>query len=727
MSCDFVAQIIPLIVETKKMLSNGAPMWSWNSFLGDNFLGNNNFYVVGNPFTLICCLFPYDYIWVGVVICLILQNLLYGVSSMLYFQRMGFSDGLSRIGALMYAFSTFCIIGIFYFNFASGFILFPILLICLENVLDRKPFGAVQFAIVAGLVIVCNFYFAALSFIGGGLYFIARLCAASIRDKHRILVTAFFALLIGIILSAVIFVPTVMCSMGSARNVNGDLDFGLFPIVVKASMRLVYLLIPRLTEGFPALYSASASHSMYIPFVGCTFMVYYIIKHRRNWLSVLLVCCLLILLTPLNIIFSLGANQIYVRWGYIFIMFAILATLYEIKEHSYSILRIRQLIVILAVCAGSLLVVLRYVLNCFASKDFGHLVLLEYGLFVLASLWLYCILSSGNFVAQLQRGVVGMSAISLFLYSYILVNRDADSSIEQILRNSITRCEDDTFRYRTDVSGTERNIGYIINYAVPRQFHSILNKSIVDLGACYRHSTSPNMVVTHHRESFDALVSVKEIIICKGDSFPFPPDAALKETPVYTIYSNRHYIPMGYAYDTMILESEFKKQLGAIDYENPVNNKDVGVGLLQTLVVADADAPQLQQYITKAELVNFDASLDSVVTRRRSNTAIDFVGDTRGFKAMVDNTGESAAVYFFSVPNDPGFSAWMDGTQQLKIYRANLGMMAVVVPPGRHSLDFRYFTPGLKFGAWLSVLGVIICLGLLFVERKHGQTVEMAR
>lgn len=707
-SCDFVAQIIPLTIEAKKMMLSGMPMWSWNSFLGDNFIGANNFYVVGNPFTLICSLFPYEHIGNGVLLCLVLQNLGYGIAAMLYFRRMGFADELARIGALMYAFSTFCVIGIFYFNFASGFILFPILLICLEDLLERKGYSVLKLAIVVGLAMIVNFYFAALSFIGAGLYFIVRLCYAPLRGKWRIFGSACAALLIGMMLSAIIFVPTVLCSMGSARNVTGSFEVGLFSIAVQGLMRLSYLLIPRFTEGFAELYSASASHSMYVPLVGCTFMLYYIFTHRRNWLSVLLVGCMFILLSPLNIIFSLGANPIYVRWGYIFILFAILATLYEVKEHGFSIHRMRLLIVGITVGAGILLVLLRYALHCFANEGGVSLVALEYAVFVFANVWLYCILSSNNFVSKLQTGVVGVGVVSLFIYSCLLVHREADSSINLILRSGIERSADDTFRYRTDVSGTERNIGYAINAAVPRQFHSILNKSVVELGACFRHSTSPNMIVTHHRESFAALTSVKDVIVCKGDSLPFPSNTVLKKTPNYTTFRNEHYIPMGYAYDSFISESEFKRQLGAIDYDAPENNNDVGVGLLQTLVVADGDAPQFKKYLKEAQTVNFEAPLDSVVNRRRMNTAVNFVGNTTGFKATINNESNRPAVYFFSVPNDSGFTAWMDGNTRLQIYRANLGMMAVVVPQGRHAIEFRYLTPGLKLGAWLSLLGLIV-------------------
>ena len=55
---DYITQQIPFILETKRMFSTGMPYWSWNSFLGDNFLGGYAFYTVGSPFVWIATLFP---------------------------------------------------------------------------------------------------------------------------------------------------------------------------------------------------------------------------------------------------------------------------------------------------------------------------------------------------------------------------------------------------------------------------------------------------------------------------------------------------------------------------------------------------------------------------------------------------------------------------------------------------------------------------------------------
>ena len=47
---DFLTQQIPFMLESKRCLLSGTPFWSWNTFLGANFVGSYSFYVYGSPF-----------------------------------------------------------------------------------------------------------------------------------------------------------------------------------------------------------------------------------------------------------------------------------------------------------------------------------------------------------------------------------------------------------------------------------------------------------------------------------------------------------------------------------------------------------------------------------------------------------------------------------------------------------------------------------------------------
>jgi len=62
---------------------------------------------------------------------------------------------------------------------------------------------------------------------------------------------------------------------------------------------------------------------------------------------------------------------------------------------------------------------------------------------------------------------------------------------------------------------------------------------------------------------------------------------------------------------------------------------------------------------------------------------------------------------------DQGWTATLESGVEIPILRANALVRAVVVPAGRHIVAFSYQTPLLKAGAWASLTGVLLCVGLL--------------
>jgi hypothetical protein len=62
---------------------------------------------------------------------------------------------------------------------------------------------------------------------------------------------------------------------------------------------------------------------------------------------------------------------------------------------------------------------------------------------------------------------------------------------------------------------------------------------------------------------------------------------------------------------------------------------------------------------------------------------------------------------------DKGWTATLENGAELPILRANALVRAVVVPAGTHLVTFSYQTPLLKAGAAVSLLGCMLCLGLV--------------
>ncbi len=62
---------------------------------------------------------------------------------------------------------------------------------------------------------------------------------------------------------------------------------------------------------------------------------------------------------------------------------------------------------------------------------------------------------------------------------------------------------------------------------------------------------------------------------------------------------------------------------------------------------------------------------------------------------------------------DQGWRATLESGKETPILRANALVRAVPVPAGTHLVTFSYETPLLKAGAWASLAGILLCIGLL--------------
>src|SRR5439155_15168478 len=73
---------------------------------------------------------------------------------------------------------------------------------------------------------------------------------------------------------------------------------------------------------------------------------------------------------------------------------------------------------------------------------------------------------------------------------------------------------------------------------------------------------------------------------------------------------------------------------------------------------------------------------------------------------------------------DQGWTATLENGVELPILRANALVRAVVVPAGTHVVTFSYQTPLLKAGAWASLVGLLLCVGLLVPTYQQRRSTE---
>ena len=185
----------------------------------------------------------------------------------------------------------------------------------------------------------------------------------------------------------------------------------------------------------------------------------------------------------------------------------------------------------------------------------------------------------------------------------------------------------------------------------------------------------------------------------------------------FTLYENTNYVPMGFAYDYYLTESE---------YESTVTVTRSNI-LMRALVLSDEDAAAYGQYLQPLPSYELnDLTYDRYVqdcADRRSMACDVFQMTNSGFHAEI--TLEKANLVFFSVPYDDGFTATVNG-KEAEILRVDEGLMAVLCPAGENSIDFVYQPDGIHLSktVTLAALPVLVVYTGYFAwderkKRKH--------
>ncbi len=734
-------QDVPFILETKRMLMSGYPLWSWNHTIGDNFIGGYTFYTLTSPFVWLNCLFPNQWMLFGVTLMLILKMLCTGIASWAYLRKMSISTQAATAGALMYAFSSFSLSNLFYYHFLEPMIAFPIFLIAIERFMRGERYGNLGLALASFLVFFINYYFATCSMIAGLVYVLCRLTSKDIKVGLVRMGLGVLMVGVGFMLSACVLLPTVAHLQGNPRQ-SFDLK-SLFGGLVCCCERLRTLVEPKLVEGEnPAfvtfVFSSNAAH---VPVVGVLLAGLYALR-RRNWLALLVVVSLALYITPLNGIFSLFTNPSYTRWAYALTLFLILASVKFMDEQMKLTMRNFWIYALLSCLA----IGLAYAIGWFVQhgdegwtekmKSALTLNLIIQAVFVVQMVVLFFFVKR-NTAKALLWSVVAMSLV--YFPVRVFLNTDAfnktgyrsewTGSVKQYLTDNRLPYHEGDFEWRTDFMNFYYDISMIKNRPSISSFSSIQNSNILKLlNAIGLRSGTNTVKVTKSVAAYDALMSVKEIV--EYDNYLKLSDSLkMKSTNPqlvgepsresiltnqrrgdgYTLYDNKYYIPMGFTYDSYI-------KLSLVDSLMKADEQaDVPLLMLAHLVVPDSLATTAGT-VMKEGALDKGLAIDSLVTERRKNVCSRFAGDTHGFKATVNMAKKN--LLFFSVISDEGFKGYVDGVET-KIYPANLGLSAIMVDQGKHHIEFKYFPRGLREGLLLSLAGLIITAIIFILESKR--------
>jgi len=692
---DFNFQQVPFNMLMNKAIKNGNILWTWYNELGSNFIGTFSFYNLLSPFSIFGYLFPgnwYPYL-VGPII--ILKYGVGGLTSYLFLKRYVKNKNYAIVGSLLYSFSGFQLTNML-FHFQDIIALFPLMLYALDNLIYDGKKGHFTLAIV--LNAFTNWFL----FIAEGVFLIIYFLIKVVTKEYKITTKSFFTIILegilGLGISAIILIPSAFFTISNPRINNSWTisrifkydNFGKYLEILRA------FILPSETMVNRAIISSEnyGSVDLYLPVVGIVLVISYILKNPKNWLTVLMITCIIFMGIPfLNSSFVLLRDNYYARW---FFMPSLIMSLLSIKclENKYKITPgILFSILLMILFAISCIFMANYwktnpfifnkhylffmisfaILNLLVMYIIGRLkqkkkiILLVSVIFVFVGFW-------GNYTIYIYKG----NSLKTYegYYTYLNESEIFKSTSDDMLRtNSTTSCSP--------------NISYINNIMNIKNFNTNINGSNFSFYDSIEYYRTVSTEISPKYKDLNSLLGIQYIISCDTDVLEEEQYQLIKSNNDYKIYYNSDYKELGFAPKEYISKDEFSKVA--------MENKPT---ILLTKIVLDSK--QINKY---KDLYEVEANYLSNVFKYKRN----------GFESIIETTEPTIAVY--AIPYDNGWYATNNG-QKIEIENVNNGLIGIKLNKGKNKIEFNYCPEGLILGSFISIISLLSFI--IYSTKKHS-------
>ncbi len=762
---DYNAQQIPFYEHCIRMVQEGSFGWDWVTDMGSNFIGSYSYYMLGSPFFWMMCIFPAAWAPYLMAPMYMVKYIVASLLAYAYLQRFVKNKNYAVIGAILYAFSGFQIYNTFFNQFHDVVALFPLLLIGMEEYVQNNRKGL--FVIAVCLNAMVNYFMFAGQVVFCIIYFLCRFTTKS----FKITVGKFFGLafeaVIGLLLALCIFLPGAAALMGNSRIDNSYID--IFSQAIEYlqdkdweaagkefKRLLVYQYngefywqrygqifesyffppdIPSRVNFFNGHQTRWASISMYLPLIGMNGVFALFTVKKRAWLKRIVVILTIMSFVPiLNSVFFLFNTSYYARWLYMMLMMFSLATAVSLDDG-----RTKWKIptAISTVICTLIVIPLGFVwhenekfvfeLGFPPRKDrFWIWVALAFiGIGVTAYI-IRKYRGTKLFERALLIAVSGMTVV--YGCFHILNGKEHSHSskflVDQCIEGTVTLPDphEEFYRidqYKSNNISTLDNLGIFWEYPTIECFHTVVPPSIMEFYPYINVERNVGSRAYSSIYGLRAFTSVKYSLIesaknenkTKHNTLGF---TYMKTENGFDIYENDNFIPMGFAYNEFMTQTDFEKC-----YDESIRHRV----LCSYLVVPDDMADYYSKFMTRvtngitASSENFEKSVEA----RRKTTCDSFDYSSDGFTASI--TLEKPEIIYFSVPyEEHGWSATVNGKEK-DVLRVTYGFVAVECEAGNNDIVFDYSTPGfvtsatytlgesefnMPGGVWFSLIGLVI-------------------
>lgn len=335
-----------------KVHSGDFSFFSWNAAGGFDFYLNVLYYAI-SPATLVILLLPKSCLEDALQVFMVLKWALLSFSAVYFFMHTRYNKLkknrrlVSLTLGLCFALSTFCIYAVSFFNWMDTMILFPLLLLLVEKLVEKGVWK--KYYVVLTIAICCNYYIAFPICIFLLLWFVLQLQRKSHVNKKAY--SSFFgASVLAGFSSLAIILPSVW-NAGSRAFLPEENRVGAY---VKSIVELPHTLISKFFAlGMSDDFAMSGfSFYMSMGMLAVCLMFFFVKMQKKTKITKLLITALLLL----SICFG-GLNYVWHgfsipygysnRFGFIFIMMLLILAL-DVIVHLKD-LKVRHCFIMLGV------------------------------------------------------------------------------------------------------------------------------------------------------------------------------------------------------------------------------------------------------------------------------------------------------------------------------------------------------------------------------------------
>lgn len=758
---DFDVQQIPFYRLAHSAVQNGEWGWNWNTDLGANFIGSYSFYNLGSPFFWLTTLFPNAAVPYLMAPLLVLKFALTAVTGYSFINRFTKTSQMAVYGGLIYAFSGFNIYNIFFNHFNEVVMLFPLLLISMEEFVINKRRG--MFALMVAACALMNYYFFFGEVIFCVLYFIIRSRSDDFKVDLKTFGLMALEAVIGLMLSAFLLLPSLMALIGNTRT--SDTIEGFNAIVYGNSQRYGLIIsslffppdIPARPNFFPDSNAKWSSVSLFLPMFSTVGVFAYFRANKKSFIKTVLVASGIIALVPfLNASFSAFNYSYYARWFFMPLLIMSLATAISLESH------MDEFPFAIKVTAGfvgffTLIGIMPkridgelkwFSLPQYPERFWVYVLIAVFGILIVTLLYM---MTNKH---KLFNRIITISLSTIILTTsvfMIFTGKLQGNGYEVVVEDGIYGADKLNLMqkgfYRIDSFDQMDNLGMTLGLPTINAFHSVVPSSIVDYYNLIGEKRSVGSRPAREHAGIRALLNVKYEFVReeKDNGERMLGFSYYDRQNGYVIYQNDYFVPIGVGMKNLITANDMAaagsykdrlllKGLYIAEPEENPTGKNMDLDELDDLeymksVPINVDTQYIRYenrltHLKRSEAMSSTLSKDEDYFKScaalASNSVSQFNYDSTGFWATFQ--ADEPQFVLFSVPYDRGFSATVNGVPT-EIIKANGGFMAVEVGKGNNAIVFSYKTPGLLEGLMVTIAALLMFAGYMafcyYLRKKH--------